>query len=143
MSDLDAPIIVEQVYNVSKSRLWNALTQLEEMQAWYFPMLESFEAKVGFETKFTISHEGYVFPHIWLVTEVIEQDRIDYEWTFEGYKGKGVSSFELSQGDDGCKLKLTSTTLESFPDDIPAFKRESGVAGWNYLLKESLKKHLE
>jgi len=30
-----------------------------------------------------------------------------------------------------------------FPDDIPEFKRESGVEGWNYLIKKSLKAFLE
>ena len=143
MSSLDAPIVVDQIFEVSKSKLWNALTQIDEMRVWYFPMLDSFEAIIGFETKFTVRHEAYVFPHVWRVTEVVEQERIAYEWTFEGYAGKAVSSFELSHHSNGSILKMTNTTLEPFPNDIPAFKRESGVAGWKYLLQESLKNYLE
>jgi len=32
--------------------------------------------------------------------------------------------------------------LEDFPQDIPEFKRESGLAGWTYLILESLQKYL-
>ncbi len=33
--------------------------------------------------------------------------------------------------------------VEKFPDNIPEFKRESDVAGWNYFIKDSLKEFLE
>ena len=39
-------------------------------------------------------------------------------------------------------LHLNFTVLEAFPENIPEFKRESGVEGWNYLIKESLKNFL-
>lgn len=40
-------------------------------------------------------------------------------------------------------LKLTHQVMESFPQDIPEFLRESGVKGWNYFIGESLKKFLD
>ena len=51
--------------------------------------------------------------------------------------------FELKEIDEKVLLIVTAEYIEDFPKDIPEFKRESGVQGWNYLIKESLKKHLE
>ncbi|MFK5893557.1 MAG: hypothetical protein QM504_10085 [Pseudomonadota bacterium] len=36
------------------------------------------------------------------------------------------------------KLKLTYTVIESFPNNIPEFTRESGIEGWNHFIKDSL-----
>jgi hypothetical protein len=33
--------------------------------------------------------------------------------------------------------------LQSFPGHIPEFKRESCLAGWQYFIRERLKKFLE
>ena len=40
-------------------------------------------------------------------------------------------------------LRLTDQTLESFPDDIPEFTRESGIEGWTFFINKSLKEYLE
>ena len=54
-----------------------------------------------------------------------------------------IVAFELFEEDDSTRLNLTHRVTESFPDDIPEFKRESGLAGWNYFIKTSLKEFLE
>ena len=143
MNSISEPIIVEQIFKVSIHRVWKAITELEEMQQWYFSNIPAFEAKVGFETQFIVETEERTFPHHWKLTEVVPMQCLSYEWQFEGYSGRGVSTFELFEQDHHCKLKLTFTTLEAFPDDISEFKRESGIAGWEYLIKESLREYLE
>lgn len=143
MENLQDPIQIEQTFNVPSEKVWHALTDLDEMRQWYFSNIPSFEAKVGFETQFTVQVEDRAFHHQWKVTEVIPQQKIAYEWTFDGYPGRGVSLFELKGNDKETTLRLTATVIEKYPDDIPEFKRESGVAGWNYLLKESLKYYLQ
>jgi hypothetical protein len=40
-------------------------------------------------------------------------------------------------------LTVTHTGHENFPRDIEAFSRKAGEAGWNYFIRESLKKYLE
>ncbi len=141
---LTEPIVVEVIVMASKERLWNALTQLDQMKQWYFPMLTAFEPRVGFRTRFTVQVEDRIYPHQWEVTEVREYEKISYQWTFEGYMGKAVSCFELSSvGDSQCKLVMTNSTLQNFPSGIPEFKRESAEKGWNYLLKESLVNYLK
>ena len=36
MKATDAPVIVEQQFEVNKDLLWNAITQVAEMQQWFF-----------------------------------------------------------------------------------------------------------
>ena len=142
MGTTQAPIIVEQSFSASIHQVWDALTNPAQMQQWYFPQLEAFEPAVGFETSFLVEVEHRKFPHQWKVTEAAPVNVLAYEWTFEGYEGQGTSRFELHEADGQTYLTLTYTVQESFPDNIPEFKRESGVAGWNYLLTESLKAFL-
>lgn len=143
MENSNDPIIVEQVFKTSVQQVWEAITVLDKMTQWFFPNIPSFEAVVGFQTQFTVQSEDRIFPHKWTLTEVIPMKKIAYEWQFEGYQGKALSIFEIEEKDTHTILKLTAKVLEEFPDDIPEFKRESGVAGWNYFIKESLKGYLE
>ena len=143
MNKTEAPIIVEQIFNSNIDKIWNALTNPVEMKPWYFNTINSFEPKVGFETRFVVKVEDRIYPHQWKVTEVVPRKRICYEWQFEGYPGKAVSEFELFEMGIQTKLKLVYKVIEDFPDNIPEFKRQSGVDGWNYLLKNSLKLYLE
>lgn len=137
------PIVVEQLFEATYKEVWIAITDIDVMRKWYFSNISSFSPKVGFETKFVVQVEDRVFPHQWKVTEVQPQKKITYEWTFEGYSGRGVSQFDLFESGKKTRLRLTFTVLENFPDTIPEFKRESGLEGWNYFIKESLKRYLE
>ncbi len=142
MKSAEKPIIVEQTFDSSLENVWNALTVLNEMTQWFFPGLTSFEPVIGFQTKFVVQVEDRIFPHLWKIVEVVAMEKIAYEWKFEGYPGCGISLFELTAQGHQTKLKLTFSTIEKFPSNIPEFKRESGVEGWNYLIKESLKDYL-
>ena len=142
MSSPDAPIIVEQNFNSSIKNVWNALTVLDEMTKWYFSNIPTFEPVVGFTTKFIVQVEDRIYAHLWKITEVLPMKKIAYEWKFEGYFGSSISLFELEEEGNQTKLKLTATVIEKFPDNIPEFKRESAIEGWNYLIKESLRDYL-
>lgn len=143
MKTTDEPIILTETYNAPASRVWRAITDVSEMRQWYIDNIPDFQAQVGFETKFLIVHEGRKFPHHWTVTQVDEGKRLAYDWVIEGYPGRSTSVWELMEAGGSTKLTLDCKVLEDFPGDIPEFKRESGVAGWTYFLKESLKRYLE
>ena len=85
MKITDKPIVVEQTFDVSITELWNAITELKQMTQWFFENIESFEPKVGFETKFVIENEGRVFSHLWKITEVERLKKITYNWKYEEY----------------------------------------------------------
>lgn len=80
---------------------------------------------------------------MWKVTEVVPLKRIKINWKYESYQGDSFVVFELTMQDDLAKLRLTHQVQESFSQDIPKFRRESGVAGWTFFIKKSLKKILE
>lgn len=143
MQTTDLPIIIEADFKTNIETVWKALTELKQMQQWYFNQLVDFKAEVGFETEFALMHEGRTFTHIWKITEVIPLEKISYVWKFKEYPGSSTVTFSLKETTKGTQLHFKDIVLESFPKDIPEFKRESGLAGWNYLIGESLQKYLE
>ncbi|HEV7424022.1 MAG TPA: SRPBCC domain-containing protein, partial [Candidatus Paceibacterota bacterium] len=46
------PFIIEQVYDVPVSKVWDAITDNEQMKKWYFQM-KDFKPVVGFEFSFS------------------------------------------------------------------------------------------
>lgn len=139
----DPPIVVEHTYNAPVEAVWRSLTEIDRMRQWYFDNIPSFRPEVGFETQFNVHHEGRDFLHMWKVTEVEPLKKIAYDWKFESYPGDSLVVFELSDHDGSTKLRLTVHVLEDFPDDIPEFRRESCIAGWEYFVGQSLKQFLE
>ena len=135
-------IVVSASFKASKQVVWNAITNANEMQQWYFASIQSFKAEVGFQTQFLITNEDRNFTHIWTVDEVIPIQKICYNWRYAEYEGDSEVVFEISDNGTETRLTVTHTTLEPFTADIPEFKRESGVQGWNYLIKESLFNYL-
>ena len=111
----DEPVVVEQVFSASRDAVWKAITEIDQMRQWYFDNIPAFEPEVGFETQFTVTNEGRVFPHRWRVTEVVPLRKITYDWRFDDYPGHGLVTFELSPQGDGTTLKLTNIVLEDFP----------------------------
>ena len=47
-------------------------------------------------------------------------------------------TFELFEELNGTLLRLPNLGLDSFPDDLPEFTRESCLGGWTYFIKEKL-----
>lgn len=143
MKKTDDPIIVEQTLSATVDTVWKAITEVDLMRQWYFNNIPSFEPRVGFETQFNVENEGRGFPHLWKVTEVEPLKKLAYDWRFEGYPGDGLVVFELFDENGTTKLRLTNHVLEDFPEDVPEFKRESCIAGWEYFIQKRLKEYLE
>jgi len=142
MKKTDPPIIVKEAFDKSPEALWNALTNLSEMKKWYFDVLEEFETRIGFKTSFKVNSEDRTFTHQWEVIELIPKERITYSWRFAEYPGASTSSFQVSGDGDKSTLTLTVLVQEDFPEDIPEFKRESCIGGWDYFIGGNLKKYL-
>ena len=143
MLKTDPPIIVEESFPSSLKNVWDAITDPSQMRKWFFPMIEDFKAETGFKTEFSLENEGRTFSHIWEVTEVVPKQLIKYKWNYHEYTGDSYVVFELKQENEKVRLIVTSVIIENFPQDIPEFKRQSGIDGWNYLIKQSLKNYLE
>ncbi|MBR9846630.1 MAG: SRPBCC domain-containing protein [Algicola sp.] len=140
----DDPLIeVQQKFKQSVEDVWQAITNVHEMRQWFFDNIPDFKASVGFKTRFDVTSEDRVFPHEWEVTEVIPNKKIVCQWTYEGYQGNSYVTFHLSEVDNQTQLTVSTKVTEDFPDDIPEFKRESCIAGWNYFIKDRLVDYLK
>lgn len=139
----DPPVIVDAVFDISKDLLWNVITEVNHMRHWFFKEIPAFNPEVGFETLFLINSPDREFPHVWKIIEVDPGQKIVYDWRYTGYEGAGTVSFELVTLGEKTKLVLTNITTENWQEDIPEFTRESAEGGWNYFIKQSLKKYVE
>ncbi len=141
--DRTEPVIVEQCFNKSINEVWNAITHVDHLTQWFFENIPAFEAKVGFKTSFNVRANGRDYLHLWEITEVIPQKKIAYSWKYKDFSGDGVVIFELFEENDQTLLKLTNLGLETFPDNIPEFTRESCEGGWQYFINKQLKGYLD
>lgn len=143
MNTTNETIIVEQTFNASIKTVWEAITEVAQMRKWFFENIKSFKPEVGFKTQFNVQSEGRNFKHLWTLTEVEPLKKIVYNWKYEEYPGNSFVHFELFEQNKKTKLRVTSIVTESFPKDIPEFKSESCKKGWNYFIKNNLKKFIE
>jgi uncharacterized protein YndB with AHSA1/START domain len=137
------PIVVEQTFSAPIDRVWRSITDGDQMRRWFFESIEEFRPEPGFDTRFSVRSGDRDYLHLWRVTDVIPERRIAYDWKYGGYPGESFVVWELSETGDGTRLKLTHTGVETFPQDNPAFTRESCQAGWRYFLCDRLRAFLE
>lgn len=138
------PIVITQEFNVPVNRVWDAITNKEEMIKWYFEMIPAFEPVVGFETSFNvITPENKNYLHVWKVTEVIPMKKIVYNWKYKGYTGDSFVVWELTSNNNKTILNFSCHGANSFPQDNPDFTRESCTNGWIYFINQRLKEFLE
>jgi uncharacterized protein YndB with AHSA1/START domain len=136
------PFVIERTYNASISRVWSAITDKNEMKEWYFDLKE-FRAEVGFEFTFEGGPDGRVYIHLCKVIEVIKEKKISYSWSYKGYKGESLVTFELFPEDGSTRLRLTHSGLETFPESNPDLAKKNFVAGWTDIIGRSLREYLE
>jgi uncharacterized protein YndB with AHSA1/START domain len=123
--------------------VWSVITEVDHMKKWVFERIQAFEASVGFETDFIVDAGEKTFDHRWKIIEVKENRKISYNWRYEGYTGDSNVHFELFPQEGSTLIRLTTEIIEDFPQDIPEFRIESCISGWNYFIKDSLPKYLE
>ena len=140
-TNLSDAVVIERTFNAPVAKVWNALTDVDQMRQWYFDLKE-FKAEVGFEFEFVVEHEGSRYHHLCKVTEVIPQKKIAYAWRYKGEPGNSLVTFELSAEGDKTRLKLTHSGIETFPK-TPAYARKNFEAGWTAIIGTELKKFVE
>ena len=137
------PFIIERTYNAPVEKVWQALTDKDQMKQWYFD-LAAFKPQVGFEFQFFgQGHKGEKYLHLCRITEAVKNKKLAYTWTYEGYPGESLVTFELTDLGGKTKLTLTHSGLHTFPSDNADFAKESFTAGWTELIGTSLKKFVE
>ena len=137
-------VIVERSFNAPVLKIWEAITNRDEMAKWYFNLKE-FKPEIGFEFSFSggpSPEKQYL--HICVITEVAYCKKLTYSWRFDGYEGISYVTFELfAEGEKQTKVKLTHSGLETFPASNPDLASHNFVAGWTDIIGRSLKEYLE
>jgi uncharacterized protein YndB with AHSA1/START domain len=135
------PFVIERTLNAPVEKVWQALTNRDLMKQWYFDIAE-FKPEPGFEFQFEGGTEENVYVHLCKIIEVIPNKKLSYSWTYKGYDGYSVVTFELFPENEKTKLKLTHEGLETFPA-IKDFAKENFVMGWTQIIGTSLKNFVE
>jgi uncharacterized protein YndB with AHSA1/START domain len=149
-TDLADAIVVERTLNAPVARVWRALTNVEELRAWYFRdafahkgfELKEFKPEVGFEFEFISEHDGKPYHQLYKVTEVVPQKKMAYTWRYKGEPGNSLVTFELFAEGEKTRLKITHEGLDTFPKTA-AFARENFEKGWTQLIGSELKQFVE
>ena len=138
----NTPIVIERTLNASINKVWQAITDRGEMKNWYFD-LEAFKPEPGFEFQFYGGSEEKQYLHLCKVTEVEQGKKLSYSWKYDGNPGESLVTFELFEEGDKTRIILTHEGLESFPSDMPDFKKENFVMGWTQIIGTNLPNYLE
>ena len=137
------PFVFERTYNATASKVWQAITNKDDMRNWYFDLPE-FRAEPGFEFEFSAGRdEGHQYLHACRVIEVVPGKKLTYTWRYPGYDGNSFVTFELFEEQNGTRVRLTHEGLESFPANNPDLARDQFAEGWRQIIGESLKKYVE
>ena len=140
-TSLGEAVVIERTFNAPIAKVWRAITDVDQMRAWYFDLKE-FKPEVGFEFEFSVEHEGMTYHHLCRVTEVVPQKKIAYTWRYKGEPGDSLVTLELFAEDDNTRVKLTHTGIETFPK-TPAYARKNFESGWSAIIGTELKQFVE
>lgn len=142
MKKSEGPIILNYKIHSSVEKVFAALTEIDQMKKWFFDNIPDFKAEVGFTTSFSVSNEDRTFTHLWQVLEVLDNQKISYNWKYMEYSGDSNIAFLLSEEENEVNLEIRIDVLQDFPDEIPEFKRSSCIGGWDYFIGQNLKDYL-
>ena len=137
---MNTPFTLTHVFDAPIEKVWHTLTDTRKMREWYFPALQQFEPVAGFQFLFT--DDGSPYQKEWKVTEVIPGIKLAHTWSYKGYPGSSVVTFQLHAAGDKTSLTLTHSGLETFPAD-PHFARHRFEDGWQRIIATNLRNSLE
>jgi uncharacterized protein YndB with AHSA1/START domain len=135
------PIVLERVYDAPVNKVWEAITDIEQMKQWYFD-LKGFRPEEGCEFSFAGGTEEKSYLHLCTVIEVVKMKKFSHSWRYDGYSGNTKVTWELSSEGNGTRVRLTHTGLESFPASNPDFAKGNFEKGWTSILDTALKDYL-
>lgn len=136
-------IVKEVLLDATPAKIWKAITDKDEMKKWYFDLKE-FKAVPGFEFEFEGGPDDRIYIHQCRITEVIPLKKLAYTWSYKGYQGTTVVTFELFEEGDRTRLQLTHQGLESFAvNNNPDLDKKNFDAGWTQIIGTSIKDYVD
>jgi uncharacterized protein YndB with AHSA1/START domain len=136
------PFVIERTYNAPIEKVWQAITNREQMEQWYFKLKE-FKPEVGFMFEFEGGSKEKIYLHRCEITEVIPNKKLTHSWAYVDYPGKSFVTWELFDEDGQTRVKLTHKGLETFDQHNKDFAATSFEKGWTHIVGTSLKAYVE
>jgi uncharacterized protein YndB with AHSA1/START domain len=127
-----AVIVIERIYDTPVSKVWEALTDINKINQWFFK-LEDFKAELGFAFSFSGNDDGVKVVHECVITELIPERKLSYSFIYSGYPQKSTVTFALFPEGEKTRLILTHSDLENFAKGSPQYAREKFLGGWTHL----------
>lgn len=140
---MDEPIIVECQINAPIEKVWKALTDKEEMKIWYFDIPDF---KLGLFEIFNFYEPGdeKKYHHQAQILEIVTEKKLKHTWNYPQLsKGKTMIIWELESNGDETLIRLTHDEVDNLKDLGANFSEEAFIEGWNEIISQSLKLHLE
>lgn len=127
-----AVIVIERTYDATVGQVWDALTDIDKLNQWFFK-LEEFKAAPGFAFNFSGNDNGVKVVHECVITEVVPMSKLSYSFIYSGFPQKSHVTFALFPDGEKTRLVLTHSELEEMSKGSPMFGREKFLGGWTYL----------
>lgn len=138
----EATVTVTQTYQAPVDRVWQAITNAEQMRRWYFLNIIDFEPETGFGTTFDEKYDdGSTRRHIWKVVDVIPEKMISYEWRTGNDADNSLVTFVLAAEGNITSICVIHERIDRFTD--PDITLENLQKGWGYFIDTTLKNFVE
>ena len=135
-------VVVKQRLNAPVAKVWNALTDREEMKNWYFD-IPDFKLDMHHEFNF-FEPGGEKFHHHGEILEIIPERKLKHSWSYPEFsKEKTLVRWELEPVDEYTEVTLTHKGLENFEHLGVDFRKESFEQGWKDIVGKQLKQYVE
>lgn len=134
------PVVIQREFSVSTIRLWEALTNREQLKQWYFDFSENFNAEVGCVFEWSAGpSEGEQWLHRAEILEVVPNEKLVQSWEYPGYKGKAKLTWAITPlAEHRSRLRLDFEFTEGFDVTVEALRRRNFLEGWNHIVNTSL-----
>lgn len=140
---MENTITVQKKINAPIEKVWEALTDKNELPFWYFDIAD-FDAEVGKSFEFYEPGEEKKYLHQIEIIEVIPNKKLKHSWFYPTFsEEKTFVTWNLEEDDNGTLVTLTHEGTEKFKHLGDGFAKESFTQGWNEIIGQSLKLYLE
>jgi uncharacterized protein YndB with AHSA1/START domain len=140
---MNTPITVQYKIDAPVEKIWNALTDKNEMKSWYFA-IQNFALEVDKEFNFYEPGEAKKYHHQCRILEIIPNKTLKHTWAYpELSDAVTIVTWELREEDNGTMVTLTHENVEGFESLGENFSKASFTEGWNSIIGKSMKEYLE
>ncbi|MBC3845410.1 SRPBCC domain-containing protein [Winogradskyella echinorum] len=124
---MNKTITKEKVFNHSIDQIWNAITNAEEISAWF--LKADFKAEVGYKYVFNSSEKNCSA----IIGEVLEANpyTLTYTWIVKDTPAITKVTWKLENLGNATKLYLEHSGIENYVGDTAIAMFESFNGGWD------------